>query len=221
MNIGIVSAAGRLGGTLVTRALDRGYQVTAIINKTPCRDPRPQVLQKSLFDLTREDVAGFDVLYSAFGSGFNAPPTVNCQAMNHLAGLVRGTDIHLIAIAGAGCLYADGTKTAHVYELPSHPDFLKEISHNTLLGVQDVEATPEVHYTFVCPGVCFDAQGTDAGRYLTSDSGCVLTNRDGHSYTTYGDLADAMLDFGANNQFDRQLVTVVSETGAPAPQGHQ
>lgn len=48
MNIGIVSAAGRLGGTLVTRVLNRGYQVTAIIS-TPCRDPRPQVLQDARY----------------------------------------------------------------------------------------------------------------------------------------------------------------------------
>lgn len=215
MKIGVVAAGGRLGGKLVTEAIDRGHEVTAIIHHSPCKDARAAVLQKDLFDLSPEDVAGFDVLFSAYGSGFQADPVVNRHALNHLAELVKGTEIHLISIAGAGCLFADNSKTARVYELPGHPDFLKGISMNTTLGIKDVARAEQVRWTFVCPGVIFDGEGAKTGSYLTSTAGCVLSNEDGNSYTTYDDLAAAMVDFAEQDLFELNIVTVVSRNGGP------
>ena len=70
MKIAVIAAGGNLGGRIVTEAVDRGHDVTAIIHNAPCRDPRAAVLKKSLFDLTAEDVGEFDAVISAYGSGF-------------------------------------------------------------------------------------------------------------------------------------------------------
>lgn len=215
MKIGVIAAAGKLGGRIVTEALDRGHTVTAFINKSPCRDARARSIQKSLFDLTQEDAAGFDVLFSAFGSGFDADPAINRQALNHLGALVRGTDIRMVSIAGAGCLFADGGKTVRVYEQPEHPMFLKGISENTTLGVQDVMAMEDVHYTFVSPGLRFDPDTPRSGDYLTSTEMVVTFNEDSASYTAYSDLAAAMVDFAEQGTFDRSFVTVLSRKGGP------
>lgn len=214
MKVGIIAAAGNLGGRIVTECLDRGHEVTAFINRTPCKDARVQSVQKGLFDLTKEDVAGFDVLFSAYGSGFDADPVINRKALNILAELVKGTDIRVISIAGSGCLFADESRTVRVYEQPEHPAFLKGIGENTTLGVQDVMAMNDVHYTFVSPGLCFDRDGP-RGEYLTDISMTVITNVDGASYTTYNDLAAAMVDFAEQDAFDRAFVTVISLKGMP------
>lgn len=215
MKVGIIAAAGNLGGRIVTRCLDRGHEVTAFINQTACKDGRAQSVRKSLFELTPEDVATFDVLFSAYGSGFQANPEINRQALNKLAALVQGTATRLISIAGSGCLFSDDNKTTRVYELPSHPDFLKEISRNTALGVEDVMAEEGVRYTFVSPGLCFDSDGPETGDYLTDTRGVVVNNEDGGSYTTYSDLAGAMVDFAEKGLFDRAFVTVLSRHGVP------
>lgn len=215
MKFGVIAAAGNLGGRIVTEALNRNHEVTAFINKTPCRDARAQSVQKSLFALAKEDTAGFDVLFSAYGSGFEADPAINRRALNKLGELVRDTDTRLISIAGSGCLFADGSKTTRVYELPEHPSFLKDISENTTLGVEDVMGMAEVHYTFVSPGLCFDAEGPRSHDYLTDTEMTVTTNEDGVSYTTYNDLAAAMVDFAEQVTFDRHFVTVLSRKGSP------
>lgn len=215
MKIGVIAAAGKLGGRIVTEALDRGHAVTAFINKSPCRDMRAQSVQKSLFDLTKGDIADFDLLFSAYGSGFGADPTLNRQALNALGNLVRGTDIRVISIAGSGCLFADGSKTVRVYELPEHPDFLRGISMNTTLGVQDVLAMDDAHCTFVSPGLSFDPDGPRSGEYRTDTGMTVIGNEDGASYTTYSDLAAAMVDFAEQGLFDRTFVTVISRHGTP------
>lgn len=213
MKIAVIAAGGNLGGRIVTEAVDRGHEVTAIIHNSPCRDSRAAVLKKSLFDLTAEDVGEFDAVISAYGSGFSADPVVNRQAMNRLAELVRGTEKRMISIAGAGCLFTDETKTIRTWELPSHPDFLKGISSNTAMGVDDVKAMPDVHFTFVTPGVFFDSDGPKTGDYLTSTTEIVPQNEDGASYTSYGNLAFAMLDFLEQGLFDRTVVTVLSRHG--------
>lgn len=218
MKFGVIAAAGNLGGRIVKEALDRNHEVTAFVHKTPCKDIRVQSVQRDLFALEKEDVANFDVLFSAYGSGFGADPTINRQALNKLAELVRDTDTRLISIAGSGCLFTDGTKTARVYELPEHPSFLKDISKNTTLGVEDVINMAEVHYTFVSPGLCFDAEGPRSLDYLTDTGMTVTTNEDESSYTTYDDLAVAMVDFAEQGTFDRRFVTVLSRKGSPEQQ---
>ena len=217
MKIAVIAAAGHLGGLIVTEAIDRGHDVTAFINHSPCRDERAQSIQKSLFDLVPADVAGFDVILSAYGSGFGAEPELNRRALAHLAELVKGTDIRVIAIAGSGCLFTDESKTTRVYELPMHPEFLRGISMNTTLGVQDMLAAADAHCTAVCPGLCFDGDGPRTGQYLTDCSVTVQKNRDGESYTTYSDMACAMLDMAEQGLFDHAFVNVLSAAGKPGP----
>lgn len=215
MKIGVIGAGGRLGGKIAAIALDRGEEVTAIVRSTPCRDKRAAELKKDLFDLTREDISGFDALISAYGSGFDADPDINRQAIAHLAGITRDTGVHLILIGGAGCLFAGETGEECVYENPNHPPFLKGISKSLAEGYAALAKETAVDYTFVCPALTLDENGVPTGDYLIRTDRRVLMNEDGNSYVSYDDLAGAMVDFARNGQFKRQLVTVVSRKGGP------
>lgn len=216
MKIGVIAAAGNLGGRVVTECLERGHAVTAFVNRTLCRDPRAKSVRKSLFDLTGEDVAGLDVLISAYGSGFEADPVVNRRALKHLAELSAAAGIRFLSIVGSGCLYTDGSKRVRCWEAPGYPELLKGISQNTTLGVEDVMARGDARYTFVCPGQCFDGQRGKTGAYMTDTSVTVTVNEDGSSYTAYGDMAAAMVDFAENGAFEHSFVTVLSRKGKPA-----
>lgn len=221
MKFGVIGAGGRLGGKIAAAALDRDIGVTAIVRKTPCRDRRAAVLQKSLFDLTAEDAAQFGVLISAFGGGFTADPSVNRHAVEHLAAITRGTGIHLILTGGAGCLYAGESREKLVYETPGHPAFLKGISRNLALAFEGLCLDPAVNWTFVCPSLLLDPDGPRTGDYLTRCDRHILYNEDGHSYVSYDDLAGAMADFGEQGLFQRQLVTVASRRGGPQEHSSQ
>lgn len=213
MKIGVIGAGGRLGGKIAAIALDRGEEVTAIVRSTPCRDARAAVLRKSLFDLTREDAAGFDALISAYGSGFGGDPDINRRAIAHLAEITRNTGIHLILTGGAGCLFTGETGETCVYEEPRHPPFLKGISKSLAEGYTALTKETAVEYTFVCPPLTLDENGPCTGDYLTGTDRRVLFNEDGNSYVSYDDLAGAMVDFAQNGQFRKKLVTVVSRKG--------
>lgn len=211
----VIAAGGRLGGKLVTEALNREIQVTGFINHTPCRDARAVSVQKSLFDLTAEDLAEFDAVLSAYGSGFQADPAINFQAVAHLAQVLQGTGTHLLTIGGAGCLYADPEKKTHVCEAPGHPDFLRDISRNLLRGLDYLRTVEGLDWTFVCPSLILDAEGPRTDDYLTGTEQMVLTNEDGYSYVSYDDLASAMVDCACDGSCKGQVLTVASRHGAP------
>ena len=66
MKLAVVAANGKSGRLIVKEAVARGLDVTAVVrgeNKTEA----PHTLKKDIMDLTKEDLAGFDVVIDAFG----------------------------------------------------------------------------------------------------------------------------------------------------------
>ena len=67
--VAIVCAAGKEGRLLVSEAVSRGYEVTGFVRKESDEViPAVKKVVKDLFDLTREDLIGFDVVIDAFGA---------------------------------------------------------------------------------------------------------------------------------------------------------
>ena len=67
MKIAVVAANGRVAGKVITEALNRGFDVTAFGRKENNTDAK-QYVQKDLFDITSEDLKGFDAVVDAFGA---------------------------------------------------------------------------------------------------------------------------------------------------------
>lgn len=212
MKIAIIGANGRLGDKLCEEALQRGFDVTAIIREDSLRNQNVKnVIHKDLFALTKDDVAGFDALLSAFGSGFNVDPSINRKAINHLAKITKGSGIHLIMVGGAGTLFTDATHAQHVYESEGHPDFLKGISMNICLGLEDLRKGEGVEYTLVCPSLDFDYEGQGKGKYKVGVEQEVLFALDGKSHITYTDFAKAMLDVAEKREYLKKCITICEE----------
>ena len=66
--IAIIGANGKQGHCLTNEAVMRGFDVTAVIRQPCAKNKKAKVLQKDLFDLKPEDLAGFDAVIDAFGA---------------------------------------------------------------------------------------------------------------------------------------------------------
>lgn len=211
MKIAMIGANGNLGTRVTKQALDRGFEVKGFIYNGDTPDERAEIVEKSLFDVTKEDIADCDVMISAYGSGFKADPALNHKAFLKYIELNAGTDRHLITIGGAGSLFTDATHTTYSYETPEHPEFLREISKNIKLGIDELKNRTDVNWTVVCPSSFFDPEGELSGNYEIGTEGHLLFNEKGESRVTYNDLAQAMLDIAEANNYNQKQITVLTK----------
>lgn len=209
MKILIIGANGKLGRLLTAKATERGHEVTALSpDGMGNASFAGKVLEKSLFDLTEEDLAGIDAVLSAFGGGFDADPAVNRQAVDRLIHLIGDKYIRLLTVGGAGTLWTDKTHTERVWQTPSHPDFLRGISENLTLALEDLRLSDLAHWTFFCPSLFFDYEGAETGKWKIGTDGEVLKNADGVSRISYRDFASAMICEAENGEYGRCQITV-------------
>ena len=106
MKIAVVAANGKAGQLIVEEAVKRGHDVTAIVrseNKTQAQ----HLLKKDLFDLTKEDLAGYDVVATAFGAWTAETLPLHSKSIEHFNDLLAGTSTRLLVVGGAGSLYVD------------------------------------------------------------------------------------------------------------------
>ena len=83
MKIAVVCANGKAGKLIVKEAVDRGHDVTAVVrgeNQTVAQ----HTLVKDLFDLTSEDLAGFDAVVDAFGAWTPETLSEHSTSLAHL-----------------------------------------------------------------------------------------------------------------------------------------
>ena len=67
MKIAVVCANGKAGQLIVKEAVNRGFDVTAVV-KGDNKSADQNVIVKDLFDLTAADLADFDAVVDAFGA---------------------------------------------------------------------------------------------------------------------------------------------------------
>ena len=106
MKIAVVCANGKAGQLIVKEALDRGFDVTAIVrgeNKSAAQN----VIVKDLFDLTAADLADFDAVVDAFGAWTPETLPQHSTSLAHLCDILSGTDTRLLVVGGAGSLYVN------------------------------------------------------------------------------------------------------------------
>lgn len=211
MKIAVVGANGNLGTRVTKQALDRGFAVKGFIYNGETPDERAEIVVKSLFDVTEADIEDCDVMISAYGSGFHADPALNHEAFLKYIELNRGKERHLIAIGGAGSLFTDESHTKYCYETPEHPEFLKEISKNIKLGIDELKKTDHMNWTVVCPSSFFDPEGPLTGNYEVGTEGHLIYNAAGESRVTYDDLAKAMIDIAEADSYNCMQITVLTK----------
>lgn len=192
MKIAVVCANGKAGKLIVKEAVSRGHEVTAIVRGGES-DGAQNVLIKDLFDLTAEDLQGFDVVIDAFGAW--TPETVKGipAAMKHLADALANSPTRLLVVGGAGSLYVNPEHTVTVEMGPDFPDAFKAVSAAHGEGLAYLRTRSDVRWTYISPAGDFQAEGERTGAYILAGEELRL-NDAGESVISYADYAIAMVD---------------------------
>ena len=118
MKIAVVAANGRVAKKVIAEALSRGHEVVAFGRHAENDTPAKKYVQKDLFDLTREDLAGFDAVVDAAGAWSPETFPIIPNAAKHLTGILAGTPVRLVVVGGAGSLFVNPEHTLTVAETP-------------------------------------------------------------------------------------------------------
>lgn len=209
MKIAVVCANGKAGKLIVKEAVDRGHGVTAVVrgeNQTVAQHTRA----RDLFDLTSEDLAGFDAVVDAFGAWTPETLPEHSTSLAHLCDILSGTEARLLVVGGAGSLYVNPEHTAVVADGPEFPEAFKPLAAAQGKALEELRARDDVRWTFISPAADFQADGERTGAYILAGEELRL-NDAGESVISYADYAIAMVDEAerTSDAHIRQRISVV------------
>lgn len=192
--VAVVCAAGKQGRLLVDEAVSRGYVVTGFVRGSDkVANPKAKTIVKDLFDLTREDLAGFDAVIDAFGAWTPETLPLHRTSLKHLCDILSGTQVRLLVVGGAGSLYVNPEHTVQVKDLESFPDMFRPLANMQGAALDDLRRRSDVRWTFLSPAGDFVADGERTGEYLLGGEEYFVNDK-GESRISYADYAIAMVD---------------------------
>ena len=192
MKIAVVCANGKAGKLIVKEAVSRGHEVTAIVRGENQTDAQ-NVLIKDLFDLTAEDLHGFDVVIDAFGAWTPESLPQHSTSLKHLCDALSGSSARLIVVGGAGSLYVNPEHTLRVMDGDDFPAEFKLLAAAQGKALEELRERSDVRWTFISPAGDFQAEGERTGAYILAGEELRL-NDAGESVISYADYAIAMVD---------------------------
>lgn len=209
MKIAVVCANGKAGKLIVEEAVKRGMDVTAVVrgeNQTVAQ----HTLSKDLFDLTKEDLAGFDVVVDAFGTW--APETLHLhsESLKHLADILSGSNVRLLVVGGAGSLYINKEHTMQVMDAPDFPEMFKPLAQKQGKSLEELRKRTDVKWTYISPAGDFRADGPRTGEYILAGEELTLNDK-GESIISYADYAIAMVDEAEKGNHIQQRISTVGK----------
>ncbi|MGN1253911.1 MAG: NAD(P)-dependent oxidoreductase [Prevotella sp.] len=207
--IAVVAANGRVANKVIDEALSRGFDVTAFGRKDN-NTKATKYVKKDIFDLTKDDLKGFDAVVDAAGAWTLDTLHIIPQAAAYLSDLVRGTETRLVVVGGAGSLYVNKEHTSTVELQPSFPDAFKGVSAAHGLALAILRAEENVKWTYISPAGDFQADGARTGKYILGGEELTLNSR-GESVISYADYAIALVDEIKKGNHVGQRISVVSE----------
>ena len=209
MKIAVVCANGKAGQLIVKEAVDRGLDVTAFV-RGENKSAAPNVVIKDLFEITKDDLAPFDAVIDAAGAW--TPDTVHIvpDAVKFLADLLRGTDIRLLVVGGAGSLFVDKEHTKTVFDVTPFPEAAIPVVKAHQVALDELRKYDDVKWTYISPAGDFQAEGERTGKYLLGGEELILSSS-GESVISYADYAIAMIDEVINGGHIKQRIGVVKE----------
>jgi putative NADH-flavin reductase len=210
MKLAVVAATGKAGRKIIKEAKSRGFEVTAFARKEAEIDGADKVVVKDIFDLTKEDLAGFDAVVDAFGAWTEDVLPQHSTTLAHLCDVLSGTDTRLLVVGGAGSLYVNPEHTVCVSDGPDFPDIFKPLAKAMAKALGELRERNDVKWTYISPAGDFQADGERTGKYILAGEELTL-NAAGESIISYADYAIAMVDEIEKGNHIQQRISVVKE----------
>lgn len=207
MKIAVVCANGRVGRLVVKEAVERGLDVTAVVREDN-QSVAPHVIKKDLYDLTKEDLASFDVVVDAFGAWAPEELPGHSTSLRHLCDILSGTDIRLCIVGGAGSLYVNKEHTLCVADGADFPEMFKPLASAMAKALGELRERHDVKWTYISPAGDFQAEGERTGQYILGGEELIL-NEKGESIISYADYVIAMVDEITKGNHIQQRISVV------------
>lgn len=210
MKIAIFGAAGNIGSRVVTEALNRGHDVTAIVRHPEdykLVEPHLRVAKGDLFNTQDVEAAVFDhdAVVSAYNFTRGATPSTITEIIVPLTnGLKQAHVKRLIVVGGAGSLeVAPGVQSV---DTPDFPAEFKPaaLAHREALKIYQQEK--ELEWTYVSPSA-YILPGERTGNFRTGKDQ-MLFDEPGKSEISMEDFAVAIIDEIMNPQHIRERFTV-------------
>jgi hypothetical protein len=210
MKIAVVAANGRVSQKVVKEAQDRGFDVTAFGRGDENKSGAGKYIKKDIMDLTKEDLAGFDVVVDGFGTWKDEEQPMHITTSQHLADILSGTDTRLLIVGGAGSLYVNAEHTAQVMDGADFPAMFLPLASAQGKALDEIRKRNDVKWTFVSPAGDFQADGERSGKYILAGEELTLNSK-GESIISYADYAIAMVDEIEKGNHIQQRISVVRE----------
>ncbi|MBQ6181664.1 MAG: NAD(P)-dependent oxidoreductase [Ruminococcus sp.] len=209
MKIAVVCANGKAGQLIVKEAVNRGFDVTAFA-KSENKSVAQKAVIKDLFDLTADDLKGFDAVVDAFGAWAPEVLPQHSTSLKHLCDILSGTDTRLLVVGGAGSLYVNAEHTLQVMDGADFPEMFKPLAAAQGKALAELRERNDVKWTFISPAGDFQADGERTGKYILAGEELTLNSK-GESIISYADYAIAMVDEIENGDHIGQRISVVRE----------
>lgn len=209
MKIAVICANGKAGQLIVKEAIERGLDVTAVV-RGENKSATDKVIVKDLFDLTSEDLKGFDAVVDAFGAWTPETLPQHSTSLNVLCDALSGTDTRLLVVGGAGSLYVNPEHTLQVMDGADFPEMFKPLAQAQGKALDELRTRTDVKWTFISPAGDFRADGERTGKYFWGGEELTLNSK-GESVISYADYALAMVDEILNGNHIQQRISVVGE----------
>ncbi|ABE56171.1 putative NADH-flavin reductase [Shewanella denitrificans OS217] len=213
MKIGILGATGWIGGEILAQAINRGYELAALVrdrSKLAGSDLALGEIEIREIDLSQpllaSTFAGLDVVIAAIGgrAGHNHE-LVAATAIKLLALLPSTQVTRLLWVGGAGSLeVAPGVSLVSTAEFPAEYK-AEALAQGEALGIFQAYQG-ELNWTFVSPAAEIypgDSQGT----YRVGGDDC-FTDENGRSHISVTDYACAMLDELDSGEHPQQRISI-------------
>ena len=210
MKIAVVAATGKAGRKIVKEAKNRGFEVTAFVRNEAEIDGADKTVVRDIFDITKEDLAGFDAVVDAFGAWTEDVLPQHSTTLAHLCDVLSGTDTRLLVVGGAGSLYVNPEHTVCVSDGPDFPDIFKPLANAMAKALGELRERNDVKWTYISPAGDFQADGERTGKYILAGEELRL-NAAGESVISYADYAIAMVDEIEKGNHIQQRISVVKE----------
>lgn len=209
--VAIVCAAGKQGKLLVDEAVSRDYDVTGFVRSGDSAvNEKAKTVVKDLFDLTKEDLSGFDAVIDAFGAWTPETLPLHQSSLMHLCDILSGTPVRLLVVGGAGSLYVNPEHTLQVMQLDSFPEMFKPLASNMGEALFQLRKRSDVKWTYLSPAGNFVADGARTGKYILGGEE-YFVNEKGISKISYADYAIAMIDEIENANHIQKRFSVIGE----------
>ena len=190
MKIAIIGATGNAGSLILNEASSRDLAVTAIVRHPEKLKVKVPILVKDLFELTKKDVAFFDVVIDAFRPP-NGQEELHQTSLKHLCTILQGTDTRLIVVGGASSLFID--EKHRMIDVSDPKAVYYPTAYNMYQAFMDLRAAQQLNWTYISPAANFVPNGARTGHYQISDDH-LQKNDEGKSEISMADYAIAVID---------------------------